>query len=64
MSDDLSGFSLMDLFRSEADGQTALLTEGLLADSELPPRVGALTVFLGPAWVRHNSAALEAGYRL
>lgn len=25
-----------------------LLTEGLLADSELPPRVGALTVFLGP----------------
>ena len=31
MSDDLSGFSLMDLFRSEADGQTALLTEGLLA---------------------------------
>lgn len=31
MSDDLSGFSLMDLFRSEADGQIALLTEGLLA---------------------------------
>ena len=31
MSDDLSGFSLMDLFRSEADGQTVLLTEGLLA---------------------------------
>ena len=31
MSDDLSGFSLMDLFRSEADGQVALLTEGLLA---------------------------------
>ena len=28
MSDDLSGFSLMDLFRSEADGQVALLTEG------------------------------------
>ncbi|WP_435011824.1 hybrid sensor histidine kinase/response regulator (plasmid) [Tundrisphaera lichenicola] len=31
MSDDLSGFSLMDLFRSEADGQTALLSEGLMA---------------------------------
>jgi two-component system sensor histidine kinase and response regulator WspE len=31
MSDDLSGFSLMDLFRSEADGQVALLAEGLLA---------------------------------
>ena len=29
MSDDLSGFSLMDLFRSEAEGQTALLSEGL-----------------------------------
>ena len=39
MSDDLSGFSLMDLFRSEADGQTALLTEGLLAlEGEAPPR--------------------------
>ena len=31
MSDDLSGFSLMDLFRSEADGQVATLSEGLLA---------------------------------
>src|SRR5436853_109754 len=31
MSDDLSGFSLMDLFRSEAEGQTATLSSGLLA---------------------------------
>ncbi len=31
MNDDLGGFSLMDLFRSEADGQVALMTEGLLA---------------------------------
>lgn len=31
MSDDLSGFSLMDLFRSEAEGQTAVLSEGLMA---------------------------------
>ncbi len=31
MSDDLSGFSLMDLFRSEADGQVATLSEGLIA---------------------------------
>ncbi len=31
MSGDLSGFSLMDLFRSEADGQIAALTGGLLA---------------------------------
>lgn len=30
MSDDLSGFSLMDLFRSEADGQVATLSEGLI----------------------------------
>lgn len=31
MSGDLSGFSLHDLFRSEAEGQIAQLTEGLLA---------------------------------
>ena len=31
MSDDLSGFSLMELFRTEAEGQTAALSEGLLA---------------------------------
>jgi two-component system sensor histidine kinase and response regulator WspE len=31
MSDDLSGFSLIDLFRSEADGQLAALSEGLMA---------------------------------
>ena len=30
MSDDLSGFSLMDLFRSEAEGQVATLSEGLV----------------------------------
>lgn len=31
MSGDLSGFSLIELFRSEAEGQLAQLTEGLLA---------------------------------
>ena len=31
MSDDLSGFSLMDLFRSEADSNLAILSEGLIA---------------------------------
>jgi two-component system, chemotaxis family, sensor histidine kinase and response regulator WspE len=31
MSDDLSGFSLMDLFRSEAETHAATLSEGLLA---------------------------------
>lgn len=31
MSDDLSGFSLMELFRTEAEGQVAILSSGLLA---------------------------------
>ena len=31
MSDDLSGFSLLELFRTEAEGNLATLTEGLLA---------------------------------
>lgn len=31
MSDDLSGFSLMELFRAEVEGQVAVLSEGLLA---------------------------------
>lgn len=31
MSDDLSGFSMMELFRAEAEGQTAILASGLLA---------------------------------
>src|SRR5262249_45642425 len=31
MSDDLSGFSLIELFRSEAEGHTATLSTGLLA---------------------------------
>ena len=34
MSDDLSGFSLMDLFRSEAEGQVATLSEGLIGLEE------------------------------
>ena len=31
MSDDLSGFSLYELFRTEAESQTAILNEGILA---------------------------------
>ena len=31
MSDDLSSFSMMELFRTEAESQTAILSEGLLA---------------------------------
>ena len=36
MSDDLSGFSLMELFRAEAEGQTAVLSQGLI-DMERGP---------------------------
>ena len=42
MSDDLSGFSLMDLFRSEADGQVAALTEGLIALESSPNSAQAI----------------------
>ena len=42
MSDDLSGFSLMDLFRSEADGQVATLTEGLVALETQPQTAQAI----------------------
>ena len=42
MSDDLSGFSLMDLFRSEADGQVATLTEGLIALESTPTTLEAI----------------------
>jgi two-component system sensor histidine kinase and response regulator WspE len=31
VSDDLSGFSMMELFRAETEGQTTILSEGLLA---------------------------------
>ena len=41
MSDDLSGFSLMDLFRSEADSHTATLSTGLLALEEGTPSTAA-----------------------
>ena len=41
MSDDLSGFSLMELFRSEAEGQTAALSTGLLALEQGTPSAAA-----------------------
>jgi hypothetical protein len=31
VSDDLSGFSLYELFRTEAESQTVILSEGILA---------------------------------
>ncbi len=40
MSDDLSGFSLMELFRTEAEGQLAVLSEGLLLLEAIGRRAG------------------------
>src|SRR5882757_7194954 len=42
MSDDLSGFSLMDLFRSEAETHAATLSEGLLALEGAPATTPAM----------------------
>ncbi len=36
MSDDLSGFSMLDLFKTEAEGQLLLLTDGLLVLEQDP----------------------------
>jgi two-component system, chemotaxis family, sensor histidine kinase and response regulator WspE len=72
MSDDLSGFSLMDLFRSEADGQTALLTEGLLAlegvslptPSALESLMRAAHSLKGAARIVGLDAAVEVAHAL
>lgn len=68
MSDDLSGFSLMDLFRSEADGQTALLTEGLLAlEGEGTPSPAALESLMRAAHSLKGAArivGLDAAVRV
>jgi two-component system sensor histidine kinase and response regulator WspE len=68
MSDDLSGFSLMDLFRSEADGQTALLTEGLLAlEGEAEPSPAALESLMRAAHSLKGAArivGLDAAVRI
>jgi two-component system, chemotaxis family, sensor histidine kinase and response regulator WspE len=68
MSDDLSGFSLMDLFRSEADGQIALMTEGLLAlEGEASPSPSALEALMRAAHSLKGAArivGLEAAVRV
>jgi two-component system sensor histidine kinase and response regulator WspE len=68
MSDDLSGFSLMDLFRSEADGQTALLSEGLLAlEGEAEPSPAALESLMRAAHSLKGAArivGLDAAVRV
>jgi two-component system, chemotaxis family, sensor histidine kinase and response regulator WspE len=68
MNDDLSGFSLMDLFRSEADGQTALMTEGLLAlEGEGVPSASALESLMRAAHSLKGAArivGLDAAVRV
>ena len=72
MSDDLSGFSLMDLFRSEAEGQTAILSEGLLAleggdapsPAALEPLMRAAHSLKGAARIVGLDAAVRVAHAL
>jgi two-component system sensor histidine kinase and response regulator WspE len=72
MSDDLSGFSLMELFRSEADGQLAALTEGLLAlegqaspsSTTLEPLMRAAHSLKGAARIVGLDAAVRVAHAL
>ena len=69
--DDLSGFSLMDLFRSEAEGQVVTLTEGLLAlegaataPSALEPLMRAAHSLKGAARIVGLDAAVRVAHAL
>ena len=67
MSDDLSGFSLMDLFRSEADGQLATLTEGLIAIEEGKSNLSAIEPLMRAAHSLKGAArivGLDAAVRV
>ncbi len=71
MGDDLSGFSLMDLFRSEADGQLATLGEGLLAleggpaaASTIEPLMRAAHSLKGAARIVGLDAAVRIAHAL
>ncbi|WP_435022633.1 hybrid sensor histidine kinase/response regulator (plasmid) [Tundrisphaera sp. TA3] len=71
MSDDLSGFSLMDLFRSEADGQTAALAEGLLnlegegaSPAAIEPLMRAAHSLKGAARIVGLDAAVRVAHAL
>jgi two-component system sensor histidine kinase and response regulator WspE len=64
---DLSQFSMMDLFRMEADGQTQILTDGLLAMERLKNDAGAVESMMRAAHSIKGAAAivgLEAAVRL
>jgi two-component system sensor histidine kinase and response regulator WspE len=71
MSDDLSGFSLMDLFRFEAEGQTAALAEGLLnlegegaSASAIEPLMRAAHSLKGAARIVGLDAAVRVAHAL
>ncbi len=71
MSGDLSGFSLMDLFRSEADGQIAVLTGGLLAlegeassPADIEPLMRAAHSLKGAARIVGLDAAVRVAHSL
>ncbi len=69
--DDLSGFSLMDLFRSEAEGQTAALSEGLLhlegegaSPAAIEPLMRAAHSLKGAARIVGLDAAVRVAHAL
>ena len=71
MSDDLSGFSLMDLYRSEAESQAAALSEGLLnlegegaKASAIEPLMRAAHSLKGAARIVGLDAAVRVAHAL
>jgi two-component system sensor histidine kinase and response regulator WspE len=66
-ADDLSGFSMHDLFRQEAETQTAVLTDGLLALERTPADPGHLEALMRAAHSLKGAArivGLEAAVRV
>lgn len=57
-SGDLSQFSMMDLFRMEADSQTQILTDGLLAMERLKDDAGAVESMMRAAHSIKGAAAI------
>jgi two-component system sensor histidine kinase and response regulator WspE len=57
-NEDLSQFSMMDLFRMEADSQTQILTDGLLAMERLKNDAGAVESMMRAAHSIKGAAAI------
>jgi len=71
VSDDLSGFSMQDLFRIETENQTALLTEGLLQIERDPQAADALESLMraahsikGAARIINLDAAVRVAHQM